>query len=201
VRLGFLLTFCCATAFAGPRAGKVVRIERKATTVIGAPRYCTVSPMDNIGYCITSKPPEVGDRLTVIDSQRVLGTIRVTQVTALADGCTQNTSWMTQGTLDSGDLSNPNGAVIGLVDVPVDLRSAKLITVDKSPSGHAWGTDTIYAVDNNNDGTPDLEFVQFGCDDAGNVSANPTGMCGEVWTARGNRGLERVRTERVRTCY
>jgi hypothetical protein len=201
VRLGIALTLISASAFAGPRAGKVVRIERKAQAVIGLPRYCTVSPMDNIGYCITAKPPEVGDRLTVIDSQRVLGTIRITQVTALADGCTQNTSWMTQGTLDSGDLSNPNGAVIGLVDVPLDLRSAKLINVDKSPSGHAWGTDTIYAIDNNNDGSADLEFVQFGCDDAGNVSSNPTGMCGEVWASRGNRGLERIRTERVHTCY
>jgi hypothetical protein len=108
---------------------------------------------------------------------------------------------MTQGTIDSGDLTNPHGAVIGLVVVPVDLRSAKLISVDKSPAGHAWGTDTIYAVDNNNDGSADLEFVQFGCDDAGNVSSNPTGMCGEVWASRGNRGLERIRTERVHTCY
>jgi hypothetical protein len=131
----------------------------------------------------------------------VLGTIRITQVTALADGCAQNTSWMTQGTLDSGDLSNPNGAVVGVLDVPVDLRSAKLIGVDKSPSGHAWGTDTIYAIDNNNDGAADLEFVQYGCDDAGNVSSNPTGMCGEVWTTRQNHGLERIRTERINTCY
>lgn len=201
MRIGFLLTFFAATAFAGPRAGKVVRVERKAATVVGSPRYCTVSPMDNIGYCTTAKPPEVGDRLTVLDSQRVLGTIRITQVTALADGCAQNTSWMTQGTLDSGDLSNPNGAVIGVVDVPIDVRSAKLISVDKSPSGHAWGTDTIYAIDNNNDGGPELEFVQFGCDDNGNVSSNPTGMCGEVWTSRGTRGLERIRSERVHTCY
>jgi hypothetical protein len=190
-----------ATATAAPRSGKVVRVERKQAAVIGSPRYCTVSPMDNIGYCITGKAPEVGDRMTVLDSQRVLGTIRITQVTALNDGCSQNTSWMTQGTLDSGDLSNPSGAVIGVLDVPLDLRSAKLIGIDKSPSGHPWGTDTIYAIDNNNDGGPELEFVQFGCDDTGNTSSNPTGTCSEVWTSRPNRGLEKIRSERVVTCY
>lgn len=186
---------------AAPRAGKVVRVERKQAAIIGAPRYCTISPMDNIGYCITTKAPEVGERLTVLDSQRVLGTIRITQVTALADGCSQSSAWMTQGTLDSGDLSNPNGVVVGVLDVPVDLRSAKLISVDKSPSGHPWGTDTIYAIDNNNDGGPDLEFVQYGCDDSGNTSSNPTGTCSEVWTSRPNRGLVKIRQERVVTCY
>jgi hypothetical protein len=191
----------CATALAGPRAGKVVRVERKQQQAIGSPRYCTVSPSDNVGYCITTKPPEVGDKMTILDSAHVLGTVRVTTVTPLADGCNQNTSWMTQGTLESGDLSNPQGALIGVLDVPVDLRSSKLIGVDKSPSGHAWGTDTIYAIDNNNDGNPELEFVQYGCDDGGNYSVQPSGLCNEVWTTRSSKGLERVRSERVKNCY
>jgi len=197
-----VLLLICAGALAAPRAGKVVRVERKAAQVVGSPRYCTVSPMDNVGYCMTTKAPEVGDRLTVIDSQHVLGTIRITQVTSLPDGCQQNTSWMTQGTLETGDLSAPQGAIIGVLDVPVDLRTARLVNVDKSPSGHVWGTDTIYAIDNNNDGAAELEFVQYGCDDGGNQTAQMTGMCSEVWTAgRQNRGLEKIRSERVRTCY
>ncbi|NVB83662.1 MAG: hypothetical protein HOV81_35135 [Kofleriaceae bacterium] len=185
----------------GVRAGRVVRIERKPAGPTGTPRYCTVSINDNVGYCITPTPPEIGSRMTVIDNARVLGTIRISSVQGIADGCNQNTSWMTQGTLESGDLSTPNGAIIGVIDVGLDPRNAKLVNVDKSPSGHPIGTDTIYAIDNNNDGAADLEFVQFGCDDAGNMSPMPTGLCNEVWSAKAPRGMERVRAERVRTCY
>ena len=191
----------CASAFAAPRAGKVVRVERRPQQVIGAPRYCTISSSDNVGYCMTTTPPEVGQRLTVVDSVHVLGVIRISTVTPLADGCQQNTSWMTQGTLESGDLSSPQGALIGTLDVAVDLRSGKLINVDKSPSGHAWGTDTVYAIDNNNDGNADIEFVQYGCDDSGGYSVNSTSLCTEVWGVRSNKGLERLRSERVKTCY
>ena len=199
---GFLLlALLCASAFAAPRAGKVVRIERRPQQLVGSPRYCTVSPSDNVGYCITNTPPQVGERITVLDNTRVLGTIRISTVTPLQDGCQQNTSWMTQGTLESGDLSTPSGAMIGVLDVAVDLRSAKLINVDKSPSGHAYGTDTIYAIDNNNDANPEVEFVQFGCDDSSNYSATSSGLCTEVYSVRSNKGLERIRTERVRTCY
>ncbi|HTL32831.1 MAG TPA: hypothetical protein VL326_06895 [Kofleriaceae bacterium] len=199
---GFLLlALLCASAFAAPRAGKVVRVERRPQQLVGSPRYCTVSPSDNVGYCITNTPPQVGERITVLDNTRVLGTIRISTVTPLQDGCQQNTSWMTQGTLESGDLSTPSGAMIGVLDVAVDLRSAKLINVDKSPSGHAYGTDTIYAIDNNNDANPEVEFVQFGCDDSSNYSATSSGLCTEVYSVRSNKGLERIRTERVRTCY
>ncbi len=191
----------CASAGAAPRAGKVVRVERRPAGLTGTPRYCTVSVNDNVGYCITSTPPEVGARMTIVDNARVLGTIRISQVQAISDGCNQNTSWMTQGTLESGDLSAPQGAIIGVLDVGLDPRNAKLVNVDKSPAGHPLGTDTIYAIDNNNDGAADLEFVQFGCDDAGNTSTMPTGLCNEVWSAKAPRGMERVRADRVRTCY
>jgi hypothetical protein len=196
-----LLGLSCATALAAPRHGKVVRVERKPQQAIGAPRYCTVSSSDNVGYCITNTPPEVGARMIVLDNQHVLGLIRITQVTPLQDGCQQNSSWMTQGNLESGDLSSPQGAMIGVLDLPLDLRGAKLVNVDHSPSGHAWGSDTVYAIDNNNDGNPDAEFVQFGCDDTSSYSAQSTGLCTEVWGARSSKGLEKIREERVRTCY
>ena len=199
---GFLLLgLLCASAFAAPRAGKVVRVERRPQQIVGAPRYCTVSPSDNVGYCITTTAPEVGERMTVVDNAHVLGSIRITQVTPLSDGCQTNGSWMTQGTLESGDLSTPQGAMIGVLDVPVDLRTGKLINIDTSPSGHQYGTDTIYAIDNNNDGNPEVELVQFGCDDSGSYSTQSTGLCTEVYSVRSNKGLEKIRSERVRTCY
>ena len=193
----------CASAWAAPRAGKgkVVRVERRPSGLAGTPRYCTVSPVDLVAYCISTKAPEVGDRMTVIDNQRVLGVVRVTQVQQLDDSCKQNLMWMTQGQLDSGDLSTPHGTMIGVLDVPLDARSAKLVHVDKSPGGHPAGVDTIYAIDGNGDGRVDLEFVQFQCDDTGNHSLNATSSCYEVWAAMPGRGLEKIRAERLRNCF
>lgn len=191
----------CAQAEATPRAGKVVRVERRPSGLTGAPRYCTVSVVDMIAYCVSEKSPQVGDRLTVIDSQRVLGVIKVTHVQGLPDACQQKLMWMAQGTLESGDLTSPQGQMIATLDVGLDARAAKLLTVDKSPNGHPWGTDTIYAVDRNGDGTPDLEFVQYQCDDAGNQAVNPTGTCFEVWARVAGRGLEKIRVERQKHCF
>jgi hypothetical protein len=203
VRLGLVLVgiVLCMRAEATPRAGKVVRVERRPSGLTGTPRYCTVSAVDMISYCISEKAPEIGDHLTVIDSQRVLGIIKVTQVQPLPDGCQQNMMWMTQGSLESGDLDRPQGQMIATLDVPVDVRSSKLMNVDKSPGGHPWGTDTIYAVDRNGDGNVDVEFVQYQCDDTGNQSSNPTATCFEVWAAASGRGLEKVRSERQKHCY
>jgi hypothetical protein len=203
VRLGVVLVgiVLCMRAEATPRAGKVVRVERRPSGLTGTPRYCTVSAVDLISYCISEKAPEIGDHLTVIDSQRVLGIIKVTQVQPLPDGCQQNMMWMTQGSLESGDHDRPQGQMNATLDVPVDVRSSKLMNVDKSPGGHPWGTDTIYAVDRNGDGNVDVEFVQYQCDDTGNQSSNPTATCFEVWAAVSGRGLEKIRSERQKHCY
>jgi hypothetical protein len=206
MRLGLVVVglALCADAGATPRAGKVVRVERRPSGLTGTPRYCTVSTVDMIAYCVAEKAPEIGDRLTVIDNQRVLGTIRVTHVQALPNGCQQSQQsvmWMTQGTLDGGDLSNPQGQLIATLDVPVDAHASKLVNVDKSPGGHPWGTDTIYAVDRNGDGNADLEFVQYQCDDSGNQTINPTATCYEVWAITAGRGLEKIRSERQKNCY
>jgi hypothetical protein len=94
------------------------------------------------------------------------------------------------------------GTMLALADVPVSAGTAKLVTVDKTPTGHAWGTDTIFAVDNNGDGSVDIEFVQYPCDDAGNASLGATtSQCHEVWATQSGRGLERLRQDRLKVCY
>ena len=203
MRLGLVLVGIAlyAIASAAPRAGKVVKIERRPSGLSGTPRYCSVSTTDLLAYCVSEKGPEVGDRLTVIDSQRVLGVLRVTHVQPLGDGCQQNMLWMTQSVLDSGKIDAPQGQMIATLDVPVDTRTTRLIHVDKSPGGHSAGIDTIYAIDRNGDGTPDLEFVQFPCDDTGNPTINSTGTCFEVWAQVPGRGLEKLRSERQKQCY
>ncbi len=192
----------CATAGAAPRAGKVIRVERKAQGFAGHPRYCAVQPSDMFGHCIGSKEPEVGERLTAVDQNRVLGVLRVTQVQPYNDNCQQTNQWMIQAVVDTGDMSTARGTVLGVADVPLDATRAHTVVVDRSPTGHTWGMDTIYAIDNNNDGSVDVEFIQYPCDDSGNASMNAsTSHCHEVWANQSGKGLERLRHDRFQVCY
>jgi hypothetical protein len=199
----FLLALAlCATAGAAPRAGKVIRVERKATGYTGQPRYCTIHPGDLNGYCIGSKEPEVGERLTAVDQNRVLGVLRVTTIQPYNDGCQQANQWMITTVVDTGDVTIARGTMLGVADVPLDATRAHTMIVDKSPTGHTWGMDTIYAIDNNNDGSVDVEFIQFPCDDSGNASMNSsTSHCHEVWANSAGKGLERLHQDRFQVCY
>lgn len=190
-----------ATAAAAPRAGKVVRVERKAAGYSGMPRYCTIQPSDLFGTCAGSRAPEIGDRMLAVDRNRVIGTLRVSSVQPYADGCQQTYNWMIQAIAETGDFGAARGLVLALSDVNVDQRAGKLIDVDKSPTGHPWGTDQIFAIDTNGDGRADIEFVQFACDDLGNAATTTaTSACHEVWTAS-HKQFERLRQDRFRTCY
>jgi len=190
-----------ALVSAAPRAGKVVRVERKAAGFVGVPRFCAIQPSDMFGSCTGSRAPEVGDRMIAVDRNRVLGTIRVTNVQPYADGCQQTYNWMIQSVAESGDFAMARGLVLAVADVSLDMRGGKLIDVDKTPTGHQWGTDQIFAIDNNGDNNPDIEFVQYACDDFGNAASNTaTSSCHEVWVHTG-RTPERLRQDRFRTCY
>ncbi len=190
-----------SSAGAAPRAGKVVRVERRTHGPTGIPRMCTVSAGDGSGFCITTKAPDVGDRLQVVDNQHVLGVVRLTQVTVLPDACNQNTVWMIQWALESGDLSRPDGAMIGVLDGGIDPRGGRLVQIDRSPTGHPFGNDQVYALDTDGDGGADIEFVQFACDDTGVLSPNATGSCIEVWQQTTPLHFERTRVDRFRNCF
>ncbi len=200
---GFLVVVALvSSAGAAPRAGKVVRVARQAAGFAGAPRYCSIQPSDFFGTCVGNRAPEVGDRMVAVDRAHVIGTLRVTSVQPYADGCQQTYNWMVQTVAETGDFATARGLVLGLSDVNVDPRGGRLLDVDKSPTGHAWGNDQVFAIDNNGDGNPDVEFVQFACDDFGNVSTtSATSTCQEVWTATVAHGFERARADRFRTCY
>ncbi len=201
VRYGLVLVGVLIAATAAARPGKVVRVERRARAQSGTPRMCTLSGADLSGYCIASKPPEVGNRLQILDSTRALGVVRLTAVTAVPDACMQNVVWMIQGALESGDLTKPDGGMIGVLDVAVDPRAGKLVQVDHPATGHPFGTDQVWAVDGNGDGSVDLEFVQFACDDGGAPGPTASGTCVEVWQQNPAGRLEKSRQDRFRNCF
>jgi hypothetical protein len=197
----FLVALTALPAGAAPRAGKVVRIERKAAGITGQPRFCVIHSADMYGSCTGTRAPEAGEQMVALDRNRVIGAFRVTNVQAYADGCNQTSNWMIQGIADSGDFGAARELVLGVTDLEVDLRTARLIVADSTPTGHAWGIDTIYAIDTNGDSAPDVEFIQYACDDSGNAaSMTATSQCHEVWAVRGKRGLERLRHDRFRAC-
>jgi hypothetical protein len=193
-----------AIASAGPHPGKVVRIERALGKPQGTPRFCAVSPGDLTGYC-EGKKPELGERLTVIDSRHVLAVLRIDSVAPLGS-CQQGQQWMVQSKLESGalDVSDADPQIIGLIDVALDTHSAHVVKLDptaRPPGEHAVTPDNVIAVDTNGDNTPDLEFVQIKCDDAGNPTNLPTAECFEVWYPVGRR-FEWLRTDRLSTsCF
>jgi hypothetical protein len=191
------LAVAIAAASAAPRAGKVIRVERKAASFTGSPRHCHIQPTDLSGLCWGKV--EIGDRYLTLDRNRVLGVLRVTHVQQYQDNCQQ---FFIQSVAESGDFDLAQGLVLGVADVTVDPRAARLVDPDRSPTGHQWGTDAIYAVDNTGDGNPEIEFIQYSCDDSGNATTStPTSLCHEVWIAPSGRNLERVRQERFKNCY
>jgi len=204
MRFGLLLSCALvASAAAAPRAGKVIRVERRSAGLDGQPRFCGLQPSDMQGNCYGLRAPEVGERLVVVDRNRVVGSVRVGTVQGYADSCNQTTNWMITTVADGADLQPSRGYVLAFADVDLDVRSARLIDVgDKTPTGHAWGVDQIYAIDNNGDGSADIEFIQFACDDFGNPSNTASGQCQEVWVAQGGtKQLARIRQDHFRTCY
>jgi hypothetical protein len=201
VRYGLALVGLLIAATALARPGKVVRVERRARVPEGTPRMCTLSGSDLTGYCITSKAPEVGNRLTILDGVHTLGIMRLTAVTEPPEMCGQHTVWMIQGSLETGDLAKPEGGMIGVLDVPLDPRAGKLVQVDHPATGHAFGTDQVWAVDGNGDGAVDVEFAMFACDDGGAAGPNPTGTCVEVWQQNATGRLEKTRQDRFRNCF
>lgn len=202
----FLVAFAVGavigSATAAPRAGKVVRIERKKAGISGHPRYCHVQASDMFGSCSGSRAPEVGERMVAVDRNHVIGTMRITSVQPQPDGCQQTNSWYIQTVPDSGDFGTARSIMLGVADVTVDMRAGRVLDVDKTPTGHTWGTDQIFALDSNGDGSPDVEFIEYACDDAGAASTtNATSRCTEVWAATSGKTLERLRHERFRNCY
>jgi hypothetical protein len=206
MRVAVLVVACALVAPADARPGKVVRVERRAYRFTGEPRLCSVMPEQLIAYCY-GKLPEPGTKLSVMDQTHVLGGLVVDKAESLGN-CKG-----AQGSLWSARLHNENGAAIGapdssmmgLLDVTVDSRHAKLVKVDDVPGDRPVRPEQITAFDLDGDGKADLEFVAFSCDDSGNpVTSLPTGspdQCVELWASTG-RNYERLRTDRIsQNCY
>ncbi len=202
-RPALVVGILAATAAAGPRGGKVVRVERAQGRPLGTPRLCTVTGNDSSAYCF-GKKPEVGDVMPVVDMHHVLATLRVSAVeSAGLCGQQQGPFWTVKTTLERGDLSSGtnDSMMFGLLDIPVDPHNAKLLKDDRVPPQRQGQVETVISVDSNGDNDPEFEFLQMKCDDSGNPTSGGASFCIEVWYSQGHH-FELLRTDRFQSsCY
>jgi hypothetical protein len=206
MRVAVLVVAGALVARAEARPGKVVRVERRAYRFTGEPRLCSVMPDQLIAYCY-GKLPEPGTKLSVMDQAHVLGGLVVEKAEALGN-CkgAQGSLWTVRLRSESGGpMGTADSGVIGLLDVTVDARHAKLVKIDDVPGDRPSRPEQVNAFDLDGDDKADLEFVAFSCDDAGNpVTSLPTGspdQCLELWASTG-RNYERLRTDRIsQNCF
>jgi hypothetical protein len=202
MRLVLVLVALALPAQAGPRPGKVVRIERRTKKLFGNPRYCAFSLGDQQAYCY-GKKPDMGEKIHVLDMHHTLGTVRVDNVEPLG-ACAQAASalWLAHTVVDSGDLVTPNDSqVAAVIDVAIDPKGgAHMVKADRVPGDRPnVNVDQVVALDLDGDSNPDLEFILFACDDQNNpptATSASTGQCMEAWYANGHT-FEHLRTDRI----
>lgn len=188
-------------AGATPRAGRIVRVESRPKRAHGNPRWCEMNTSDLSGFCV-GKQPGIGERVTIVGDHKVLGIATVTAASPYMSTCNESTLWQVQSRLESGDVGGQAGLEVGVIDIDVDPRAGRLVTIDaaRTPLGSAATIDAVKAIDADGDGAPDVELVVYYCDDAGNPAPGQDAKCVDVWVATRKHKFERVRQDRVRNC-
>lgn len=191
-------------ADAGPRKGKVVRVERPRTGARGTPRICRLSDPGK-GMC-WGRAPIKGELGFVVGPEGRgqpgnRGQIQVGEVTEAQDGCSMPKYWMF-------DLEPMSSNLVDLepwstwVVLDVDVTSnAKVLepSAVKSPddANPAW-----LAIDRGRGGdgesAADFLVTAFGCDSTGSPvgAGGGNGYCIEYWV-RGTGQWSKIRRDIV----
>jgi len=197
-----LIIVAAAPADAGPRKGKIVRVERPRSGARGTPRICQLREGDGIGMC-WGRPPQVGEAAVVVDPDRNRGQIRVTEVTPSDEGCQLPQSWTFKFDRLDADLQNVE-----------PWKTWALIDVDLGPNAHVIDSQEIKAPDDPNatawlavgrghaaDDGAEFMVVAYQCDENGQkqVTGAYTGYCLDYWTQAGGRWTQ-MRRDIVANC-
>jgi hypothetical protein len=166
-------------AAAGPRPGRVVRIERRARSTTFVPRWCDVSADDENGICRGPRP-NIGDTITIIAPPGLVAELRVSEVTET--NCPL--LWKIRSRVLRGDFS-ATPAWIAVIDPGLDARS-HLLVAEKVASPTGRRTDEVqFAIDRDGDGREDVVGIDYVCDDAGTPDPNAGGDCYDVYSRSG----------------
>jgi hypothetical protein len=202
MRLVLLVGIAFATsAGATPRAGKVVRVERRAHGASGIPRYCEVRDdgQGPVGVCY-GNPPPVGALIELVDDTHVFAQVKISETT-IYQSC--KWIWTIKGALLRGDLAAAqSGRSIGLVDAGLDPRTAHRISDDltrPSPTGRAE-EHVFAAIDRDGRGNDDIVITQYVCDPQGQPNAMGIAQCMDVYNRIGGR-LVRAQQTIIAGCF
>ena len=191
-------------AEAGPRRGKVVRVERPRTGSRGTPRICQLKE-GTTGMC-WGKAPVVGESAWVIDAQKMRGTIRITKVEPSDAGCAVPQYWGMEYEAIDADLDGIEPySPWALVDVDLSPR-ARVVDPQsvKTPDDQdqAWLAIDRGRGDVTSDATADFMVVAFSCAEDGLKQTSGgygTGYCLDYWVQISGRWSQ-VRRDVVVNC-
>ena len=178
---------------ARPR-GRVVRVERERGSKV-TPRICDVQA-DKNGNCF-GEEPKLGDIITLLDENGVIGEARITEVTAFAlagrggKGC--DGLWSVKVDFLRGDLANMVSRTMGVIDPAINPRLGRMIPKDQltAPSGRSDETPAV-GFDRDGDRIADVILSQSTCDGSGS-------MCIEEWLRVDGR-MQRVHQVNFQSC-
>ncbi len=190
---GWALVAAGLDANAGPRKGKVVRVERsRGRTSI--PRVCDVRG-DLTGTCLGPEPV-TGETIAVLDETGVVAEVRIKAATPFSAGSTSCTSlWNVTTDVIRGDVAAVAMRTIGVSDPELNLRRARNLPREQfpqSPSGRSNEV-VVMAVDRDGDATADLVLTQGPCDTSASSS------CIDEYVKAGGR-LTRVHQTDFASC-
>jgi len=181
-------------ASAGPRKGRIVRVERPRTGARGLPRVCRLSD-PSAGMC-WGRPPIKGETAWVIGPESNghpgnRGQIMIGEVTETQDSCSMPKYWtfaLEPMQADLADLESWQTWV--LVDLEVGPHAR---TVEPSAARSPDDKNSPWlAIDRGNgegDGEADFVVTAFQCDGSGSqINGGATnGYCLDYWIRGGGR--------------
>lgn len=194
-----------APADAGPRKGKIVRVERPRTGARGTPRFCNLNPTDSSATCFGAAPA-VGDSASIVSNEGIQGHARVTAIQVQSPSgqsgaaCTQGL-WRAEVELSDVDRNNPNaiGYSSWLV-FDVGLSPGAKITDPplELPSGEA-GESAAVSVDRDGEAPADFLVTWYPCQ-AKAPTSNAQAYCIDYWFASDGKTWSKSRQDIVSWC-
>nr|HEX4312736.1 hypothetical protein [Kofleriaceae bacterium] len=190
------------------RPGKVVRVERRGSTMGHIPRVCTMSITDPaagaagmLTYCF-GPAVDVGERIIAVSEDGQGMVLRVAAVSAYqGQQCIAPTIWqITPEIMESTSVTpSSSGRYYGLIDGGLSMSHSKVMQNLPPADGQANAGESTISFDQDGDGTAEFELDSFTCNDAG--VADPSGgvSCWDVFTGA-HGALRHVRMDKWKVC-
>lgn len=195
-----------ASARGHKRKGKVVRVERSASSRARIPRLCgSVSP-DGTGKFSAQcwgRPIDTDEVGTVYDETGKKGMIRNEVTTGTPDSCGNTYAWSLSTTLIAGTLDTMSYNNYAMFDWDGGDRGRVIINNGQIPvPGNRAGESVMAMFDTDGDETPELIVTYYLCDLGGNPVlqyGQQQGYC-MVYYQRNGGLYDSLRTDIVKNC-